>query len=172
VLSADLLDGVEIVAAGSLSSVISLARTLLVRRHTPVAIVIDADTADEEAIREKRQSTDEIVRMVAGDIPVAVIVAVPDLETVLFYDASVLKRLFNQAISQEILTLARVSSREALKELGARSKTVRDRSEIVAALTSKDAEKLRGAPPIQELVRFLEKARALSLQGSGTSAVG
>lgn len=170
-LPGELLDGVEVVAAGSVSSVISLARSLLVRRHIPVAIVIDADTADEEAIREKRQSTEEIIRMVAGDVPVAVIVAVPDLESVFFHDVSVLKGLFNQPVSREIITLAQISSRVALKELGARSKKARDSREIVAALTPEDAEKLRGAPPIQELERFLDQARELPLQASGVSTV-
>ncbi len=43
VLPEEILNNVEIISAGGLSAVKSLARSLIVRRQAPVAIVMDAD---------------------------------------------------------------------------------------------------------------------------------
>jgi hypothetical protein len=73
-----LREGVEFVAAGSISSVKSLARSLLVRRRLPVALVIRGAPLAPELTQERRQSTEEVVESVAGDVPVKVL-AVQDV---------------------------------------------------------------------------------------------
>src|SRR5437870_709010 len=80
-LPADALEGVKIIAAGSLSSVKSMARSILAVEQIPVAIVFDAHTTVQEVIDERRQAVEEIVGMVAP-VPFGVFLAVPDLETV------------------------------------------------------------------------------------------
>lgn len=71
-LPSELRDGVEFIAAGSISSVKSLARSLLVRRRTPVALVIKGAPLAPELTEERRQNTAEVVASVAAGVPVEV----------------------------------------------------------------------------------------------------
>jgi hypothetical protein len=72
-LPSELRDGVEFIAAGSISSVKSLARSLLVRRRTPVALVIKGAPLAPELTEERRQNTEEMVASVAAGVPVKVL---------------------------------------------------------------------------------------------------
>jgi hypothetical protein len=83
ILPQDLLNDVEIVAAGGLSAIKSLSRSLLVRRQVPVAIVADADSIVPELVQERHNSIEELVRSVSIDTPVKVILAVPSIEIIL-----------------------------------------------------------------------------------------
>lgn len=79
VLPQDLLDGVSFVAAGGPYAVVSMARSLVVRRRTPVAVVFDVHSRAPELARERRQEAEEALSYVAGGVPTRVIVAVPTL---------------------------------------------------------------------------------------------
>ena len=72
-LPGDLLEGVEFIAAGSISSVKSLASSLLVRRRVPVALVIRGAPLAPELTEERRQNTEEVVASVAAGVPVEVV---------------------------------------------------------------------------------------------------
>ena len=74
------LEDVAIVPAGDLSEATSMARTLLVTRRKPLAFVFDADAEAPNVVRERFQSAQEIVGMVAGRVPFRVVLAVPSLE--------------------------------------------------------------------------------------------
>lgn len=62
-LPAKLLCDVGIVAAGSLSSVTSMSRSLAVRRQVPLLIIVDADSVESRLIEERRS---ELKYIVAG----------------------------------------------------------------------------------------------------------
>ncbi|MBD2596961.1 hypothetical protein H6G74_21900 [Nostoc spongiaeforme FACHB-130] len=70
VLPKELLNNIEIVAAGGLSAIKSLARSLVVRRQVPIAIVADADSVAPEVVQERLSSIEEIVKSVAIDTQV------------------------------------------------------------------------------------------------------
>ncbi len=74
------LEDVAIVPAGDISETTSMARTLLVTRRKPLAFVFDADAEAPNVVRERFQSAQEIVGMVAGRVPFRVVMAVPSLE--------------------------------------------------------------------------------------------
>ena len=75
------LEGVEIVPAHGLANAKGRARSLLVSRRVPLAILIDSDATSPEVVLERRQGVEEVVGIVAGRTPFRVLVAVPDLET-------------------------------------------------------------------------------------------
>jgi predicted ATP-dependent endonuclease of OLD family len=107
----ELLEGVTIVPAGGLSSVKSLASSLLVRRRKPVAIVIDADSAEPELIQERRQSIEEVIESVAGGVPVKVVVAVPALDSPLPQNAAIAElRAFLRELQERSLAETRIST--------------------------------------------------------------
>jgi hypothetical protein len=159
VLPAELLNTVEIIAAGGLSSLKSLARSLIVRRQSPVVIVIDADLTVPSQVEERRKDIEEIVGSVAANTPFKVILAVPMLETIFFQDISLLSRLLGYEPSQEMLGLAVYQPKQSLNQLIAQSKKCQSQFQLVEQLTNEDLEVFRKIPVIQEIVMFLQSVR-------------
>jgi 5S rRNA maturation endonuclease (ribonuclease M5) len=158
VLPEELVDTV-VVAAGGLSEVKSLARSLIVRRQSPVAIVVDADASTRQLIEGLRKNTEEIIGSVAANTPFKVILAVPTLETIFFQDVSLLSRLLGDVPSQDVLSLAVYQPSQILKQLISQSKKYQSQTQLVEQLTNEDLEILRKAPVIQEVIQFLQSVR-------------
>lgn len=158
-LPEEFLGNVEVVAAGGLSAIKSLARSLIVRRQSPVAIVADADAIIPEQVEQRLKDTEEIVGNIAANTPVKVLIAVPTLEIIFFQDISLLSRLLGYAPSQEMLSLAMYQPSQTLKQLISQSKNFQSQSQLVEQLTSEDLEILRKAPVIQEMIQFLQSVR-------------
>lgn len=150
---------VEIVAAGGFSAVKSLARSLVVRRQSPVAIVADADTTIPERVEQRRKDTEDIVANIAVNTPVKVILAVPTLENIFFQDVPLLSRLLGYTPSQDMLRLAIYQPSQALEQLISQSKDVQSQSQLVEQLTYEDSAVLRKAPVIQEVILFLQSVQ-------------
>ena len=159
ILPKELLNGVEIVAAGGLSAIKSLSRSLLVRRQAPVAIVADADSIAPDVVQERLSSIEELVKSVAIDTPVKVILAVPSIEIIFFQDKHLLSRLLGYKPSQEILNLAVSQPHSVLKQLLAQSNGKYHQSHLLAQLTNDDMQILRNHPVIQEIIQFLQSVQ-------------
>src|SRR5258708_33488474 len=69
-LPGELLEEVGFIAAGNISDVKSLARSLLVRRRVPVAVVIKGAPLAPDLTEERSQNTEEVVASVAAAAPV------------------------------------------------------------------------------------------------------
>jgi hypothetical protein len=159
ILPGELLSNVEIIPAGGLSAIKSLARSLIVRRQAPVVIVMDADVITPEQVEERLKDTEEIVESVAVNTPVKVILAVPSIETIFFQDVSLLSRLLGYAPSQDMLSLAIYQPWQALRELISQSKKYQSQSQLIEQLTDEDLEILRKTSVIQEIIQFLQSVR-------------
>jgi hypothetical protein len=158
VLPQELLDNVEVVSAGGISAVKSLARSLIVRRQVPVAIVVDADVAPD-LVQERLKNIEEIVESVSVNTPVKVIIAVPEIEIIFFQDSLLLSRLLGYEPSQDMLTCAAFEPRKTLEKLLSQSPKNYSYSEIISELTNKDIEIIRKASIIQEVIHFLQSVR-------------
>jgi hypothetical protein len=159
ILPGELLSNVEIIPAGGLSAIKSLARSLIVRRQAPVVIVMDADVITPEQVEERLKDTEEIVESVAVNTPVKVILAVPSIETIFFQDVSLLSRLLGYVPSQDMLSLAIYQPWQALRELISQSKKYQSQSQLIEQLTDEDLEILRKTSVIQEIIQFLQSVR-------------
>lgn len=158
----DLLNDVGLFAAGGTSAVKSFARSVVVRRQIPTVIVADADSMIPELIEYRRRDIQEIVEILAIDIPVEVILAEPEMECILFYDRSFLTRVFGCDLSEEKIELAKLQPKKALEQLIAQSNKFDNMIELLSVLTDEDIEILRQAPTIQETIQFLRSARKLT----------
>lgn len=158
-LPEEFVSNVEVVAAGGLSAVKSLARSLIVRRQSPVAIVANADAIVPEQVEQQLKDTEELVGNIAANTPVKVILAIPALEIIFFRELSWLSYLLGYTPSQDILNLATYQPSQALKQLIIQSNNFQNQSKLVEQLTNKDLEVLREAPVIQEVIQFLQSVR-------------
>ena len=159
ILPKQLLKEVEFVAAGGISSVTSLARSIVVRRQVPVAIVVDADSTVTELVQMRTNSLTEIVESVSVNTPVKVILFVPEMEAIFFQDHQLLSRLLGYKPSQDELNAAVSEPRKILKQLIIKSQEVDDFAQFINRLSDEDIDTLRNTSAIQELICFLQTVR-------------
>lgn len=80
----------QVIAAGGRSSVASIAKSLLVARHTPVALLMDAESLDADYVRQQERTYYDLLYPVSAHLPFRVFFAVPELEVVFFEVSQVL----------------------------------------------------------------------------------
>ena len=108
---------ITIVAAGGRSNITSIARSLMVTRRRPLALVADADTAEKDAIEQRFQILDELVRSVNAGIPYKIILAVPEIESWFFEVPELLERLSGKKLSPEQQELGELRPKEVLRQI-------------------------------------------------------
>jgi hypothetical protein len=160
-LPVKLLCDVGIVAAGSLSSVTSMSRSLAVKRQVPLLIIVDADSVESRLIEERRSELKYIVAGVSIAV-VEVIMAVPQLEAVLFHDRSLLTQWFGDRITQEDLIRAEFQPRQVLERLLAESPDGLTLAVMIEQLTDRQVESLRQTTVIQEAMQFLRSVQSVA----------
>jgi hypothetical protein len=152
----EIVDSISTVTAGERSNLTSVARTLLVTQHKPVAILVKAESQDETLIQQQRQTTEDLVKAVSGKVPVKVILLVPEIEIVFFQAPRVIERVFGPALPDELVILARDNPKAALSQLFARKMPgPHNLRAVLDRLDDEDIESLRSTPPIRELITFL-----------------
>lgn len=130
-------------------SATSVARTLLVSRQKPVAVLVDADTFVDGPTTHLRQETKELVRMASAGAPSQVFVVVPKLEVLLFQVPAALERIAGHPLSPVSLAVSRYDPALVIRQLG---RTV---DQVVNGLTDEEVNVIRDASPIKELIAFL-----------------
>ncbi|MFM8332560.1 MAG: hypothetical protein ACKN9T_12800, partial [Candidatus Methylumidiphilus sp.] len=130
------------------------------RRHVPLALVLDADCVSAKLIAERRQDVEELLHMAAGKTPVKVVFFVPAIEAIFFEDTALLSELLGYQLSQEILDRAKFEPGQALRQALRYPSHITDTMHLLAELTQKNIKNLqKNSKPIQELVGFLRQMR-------------
>jgi hypothetical protein len=151
-------DGVEIRVVRGLSSGYSFARTMLAVKRIPVAVVIDADSPEQEVASERQRSAEEVLGDAAAGVPFRVIVAVPELEILFFKRPQLLKKVYGKSVTTLITELGQVSPRRALQKLDPDLDYEHLRFKILKAMDEEDIKALRATALIKELLSFLREA--------------
>jgi len=151
----------ELVAASNLmptagrSTIVSVARTYLIRHRAPTAVMLDTDTLDPTIIAETIQTTRHLMGAVAGDTPFDIIYCIPHLEAIFFEDTAPLQRIFPKFGSVFILQFAKTQPKDQLELLLQQGGGPKTLSAFLDQLTSADAEKLRSTYPIEHVMAFI-----------------
>lgn len=153
-LPAEIGRATAIVAAGGRSNITSKARSLLVLKQTPVAVVADTDTVETSAVERQRESLEELVESAAAGIPYKVILAVPEIESWFFMVPEVLERLSHKQLSSEQCELGKLRPKEVLRQLF-RDQVSWSIDKMVGELNEAEVEKLRETDSGKELIEFL-----------------
>ncbi len=142
------------IVAGGRSNITSIARSLMVTRRRPLALVADADTAEKGAIEQRFQILDELVRSVNAGIPYKIILAVPEIESWFFEVPELLERLSGKKLSPEQQELGELRPKEVLRQI------FKDQGPLplhglASELTEAEVKTLRETKPRKELIEFL-----------------
>jgi hypothetical protein len=156
-LSQDSQDDVAIISAGDESDATSLARSLLVRRKVPVAMLLDAESISPHLVRQRTLELRALLTSVSAS-PAEVFLAVPELEAIFFQVPRLLERVLGLAIPETLEILAEARPKAALDRLFAQHQSIKTMSQLLSALTPGDSDELRKTKPIAELNEFLRHA--------------
>ncbi|MGL4554457.1 MAG: DUF4276 family protein [Gemmataceae bacterium] len=162
VLPAEATQGVEFVVAGGRSRIRSLARSYLVQRRIPVAVLMDADSVKPEVVEERRAETEELIRMAAGGVPVKVVVAVPEIEAWFFAAPEVIERVMGEPVPAEWVYFGARDPKGVLEQLSQRAEAKWDITQAIASLTPHDIDRIRAVRAVHELTEFLTAVLAKS----------
>jgi hypothetical protein len=154
-LPSGLLNACNLLPTNGRSTLVSVARTHLLKHHTPTAVVLDTNTLDQTMIAETIQTTRYLMSAVAGGTSFDIISCVPDLEVIFFEDTTPLQRIFPHFGSNYIPQFARTQPKAQLEVLLQKGGGPSTLNSFLDQLTSSDVEKVRTSAPMQHLLAFI-----------------
>jgi hypothetical protein len=157
ILPEQALSSAELVVAGGSSGIPSLARSVLVRRKSPVAVVMDSDSVDPDVIEERQQSIEDLIRAADASVPVKIVSAIPAIEAWFFAAPETIERTIGQKVSAELLSLGKRDPRGVLRQLAENNNKSWNTDEAISALDDHDIERIRTIPEVAELSTFLQE---------------
>lgn len=157
ILSQEVLKDAELVPAGGSLGIPSLARSLLVRRKRPVAVVMDSDSPNPDVIEERQQSTEDFIRSADASVPVKVVTAVPEIEAWFLASPETLEHIMGESVSADWLALGKRDPKGVLKLLAEKNGKKWDIDQAINALGADDINRIRAIPEVAELNAFLQK---------------
>jgi hypothetical protein len=137
------------------STLVSVARTFLIKHHLPIAIMLDTDTMDPASIAEIVRTTRHLMGSVAGQTPFDTIYCTPHVEMIFFDKDIDLRKYFPEFENVFILPFALTQPKAQLQVLFERGGGPADLNGLLAQLTKEDIRKLRSKYPIQHLMAFI-----------------
>ena len=154
-LPPELLKACHLTPISVRSTLVSVARTHLIKSHAPTAVILDTDTLDPTIIAERIQTTRYLMDAVAGDTPFDIISCIPHIEAIFFEDTAALQRVFPQFGSAFIPQFAKTQPKDQLELLFQKGGGPKTLKAFLDQLTPDDIEKLRTLSPIQHVIAFI-----------------
>ena len=154
-LPLELVNACNLMPTAGRSTIVSVARTHLIKNHAPTAVMLDTDTLDPTIIAEMIQTTRHLMGAVAGDTPFDIIYSIPHIEAIFFEGTTVLQRIFPHFSNVFILQFAKTQPKDQLEVLFQKGGGPKTLNAFLDQLTSDDIEKLRSLYPIQHVMAFI-----------------
>jgi hypothetical protein len=154
-LPPELLKACHLMPTAGRSTLVSVARTHLIKHQAPTAVLLDTDTLDPTIIAERIQTTRYLMGAVAGDTPFDIIYCVPHIEAIHFEDTAALQRIFPHFGNVFLLQFAKTQPKDQLELLFQKGGGPRTLNAFLNQLSSEDVEKLRASYPIQQVMAFI-----------------
>jgi hypothetical protein len=152
----------KVVAGGSGSSAVPLARTYLVTRDARVVLVTDADTDGSEDVPTQRLQLVEALGSVAAADRYLALVAVPAVEGLLFSDRKLAESLFDRKFTAAEWKEARRGPKAMLAKLiGGDPTNAVSVSKFQRFLLRHDLTPFVQAPLVKEIKNFVLRPAAL-----------
>lgn len=161
-LSSAGLPDFHVSSAGAKSSAISLAKSILLSRGVPVAVVLDADTLDPRSVAEQETVYYDLLRSASPRVPFRVFFAVPALQGILFSDPAALSHIVGKPVSAAALRDGEFRPAQVLQDLVDPRTNGNWRAYLVDRIQPSDAASLAKHPLVRDLAEFIRHPRAWS----------
>jgi hypothetical protein len=151
------------------SSMTGAAKTSLIVRREPLALVQNAESTYPRTAAWMKQGIEEVMGDFIWRAPCRILIAVPAVEALLFRRPDAIARAYGP-VSGHLLEIGLISPRDALIKLDPNIEPDQVSLNIINELDETDIAALRAESPVRELLEFVEE-----LQRDGvlaTAAVG
>jgi hypothetical protein len=140
---------------------IGAGRASLSHRYMePVAVVLDADTLEEGPLHEQRSTVEYLLKTGVSDDRFRLVLAVPQVEAVLFSDRTGLERALGRKIADDDFFEARFRPKAVFQRLVGRRDTERRALAVIDALDEAALRCMAKHPIIHEIAEFVEEVSA------------
>jgi hypothetical protein len=163
-LPSEIVNACHLTSIPDRSTLVSVARTHLIKYHAPTAVILDTDTLDSTIIVEMVQTTRHLMAVAAGDTPFDIIYCIPHIEAIFFEDTTALQRLFPHFSNVFILQFAKTQPKDQLEVLFEKGGGPKTLSAFLDQLTSDEVEKLRALYPIPQVMAFITNNMEVAAQ--------
>lgn len=140
------------------SGAIGLGSTLLSPAYEqPVTVVLDANTLEEGPLEEQRSTVEHLLWMGSSGAPFRLVLAVPQVEAVLFADRAGLERALGRAIADDDFFEARFRPKAVFKRLVGEDDGEERARAVIDRLDHAALVRMAQHPLIQEIAAFVEE---------------
>jgi hypothetical protein len=147
----------QVLDGGRRSSAVSLAASIVNHRPRPTVLVLDTDTVEPGAIHEQ-ESTARFLFAAPPSVPSSLLMAVPQVEVVVFGQAEALGCILGREPTEMELLEARFRPRGVLERLLA--EVGMDRAAFIERINPRAAGRFAEHPLVQSLADFIRHPRA------------
>jgi hypothetical protein len=142
--------------SGERSAAIMLASSVLAHERRPTVLVVDSNALEERGWADEHGTIDWLLRQAAVRTPYSLVMAVPQIQTLLFRDRTTLERALGERISDEDWFEARYLPRSVLHRLLGGEEVEQREMRLVNALDDAALRRMSEHPLIAEIERFLD----------------
>jgi hypothetical protein len=151
--------GLEVANAGERSTAMMMAAGAAGTREEPVALVLDSDSLEERSIVEDQLEIGGYLRRSSGATPSKLVLAVPQVEAVLFSDRAGLERALGRKIADDDAFEARFRPKAVFRRLLGDGPTEERALEVIDRLDDAALSRMAKHPVIREIADFAAKVR-------------
>mgnify|MGYP007073211186 CR=1 FL=1 len=157
VLSSEISTGqVMTISSPGSAAAASTARSFLVVKKMPVALVVDSDVLEDDAVNEKRTFLENALRPYSAGIEFLVLAVVPEIESCFFENPAFLEAVGLPTPDAVTAERARYRPKQVLNELLEIKQKDRRSMKWISELPVSAIEILREVTPFKELVEFIQ----------------
>jgi hypothetical protein len=141
------------------ASALGAASSVRIDTGAPVILLLDARTVDEESIRYHTPDAESLLTYGGPPVRAELLLAVPELEVVLFHAPAMLERILGIEMTEEDRIEARYIPKKVLARLLERSGRFADTSALIEAIDDTSARCFAAHPLIQQLEALIADLR-------------
>lgn len=154
------------------SSAIMGACGVITHELTPTILVLDSDSLEDRAIMAEKAEVGGILAMCQKRVPYRLILAIPQVEAILFSDREGIEKALGQKIADEDWFEARFRPRAVLRRLLGDDDYAQRAVAVIDRLDEAALRRMRRHPVVREIVEFLPEVQKPSAWGVDVRRAG
>lgn len=148
---------IRVWAAGDKYNAWTGACALLPKKGLPTAIIVDADTIDDDLTEEQLGNLKYLLGTAAHKSMWLLVLAKPEVEAVFFSNHALLERATGKKVSELDVARAALGPRAALQKLLPKPRSGHGAKQMVKKLSESDVQYVLSSEAFRPLIEFLER---------------
>lgn len=136
------------------SSAVSLAKSIFLNGNAKILLVLDADTTDEQQIKEKENYIKNTFNLISSDSEYKLLYVVPEIESLFFVDKDFIEKTFKIQMNETEFELSKLNPKSSLKKMTKEADYTQTINFWLNTLPSDIIKKMQEIPVVDEMIRY------------------